>query len=188
MSIFPAPESLAEAASALDASAVMARISRFRTSTWRMLTTLVSPPDDVLVAQLARGAFTVDFLREVRWLGEAWYPEGIRSLRVLETQAHADAADVARELNTRRVAAEPEIDDLAEACAAVHRLCADELAAWSAEREDEAKQLRMAQLDLLSPVSPIRHLARAVAEPSGAHYPAFAGLVLDYLALETGQG
>lgn len=181
------PESLVTLLTSHDATSVMTRISRDRTAVWEVLALLTAVPDDAVVARLRERELSAQLLDSTAWLDDQWSPDAMAELRRLEYRASVtDGATLVRELLEARTAAGQRIEDLHAECAAIHASCAEELLAWSEDRHDDAKQIRVAQLSHLGPTSPIRDAARDVAA-SGTPVAPWGSLAVAYLLLETGR-
>lgn len=185
--MLPPPETLVSLLTSHDATSVMTKISRDRTATWEVLALLTAVPDGALVARLRERELSAQLLDSTAWLDDQWRPDALGDVRRLEHRASVtDGAVVLAELLASHATTDPRLVDLHAECAAIHTSCAEELVAWSEDRHDDAKRIRVAQLQHLGPASPIRDAARDVAASSTPGSP-WGSLVGAYLLLETGR-
>lgn len=178
--MLPPPNSLSELITRHDPQLVMQTISTARTTAWGLLAEATAPPSKDLVSRLRAAALTRDLQRSVAWLDDDWEPEAVVHLRRLGRDL------TLAELQDFHAAAGQGIVDLCTQCSAVHASCREELAAWEEDRQEDAKQIRVAQLDLVAADSPLRGHARAVAAGESGLAP-LGALVEAYLRLETGR-
>lgn len=178
--MLPPPNSLSELITRHDPQLVMQTISTDRTTAWGLLVEATAAPSDHLVGRLRNAALATDLRQAAAWLDDAWEPDALRHLRQLGRELTSGA------LEELHAAAGPDILALSAECATVHASCREELAAWQEARPDDAKRIRVAQLDLVAADSPLRRRAQSVAA-SGSGLALLGALVLAYLRLETGR-
>lgn len=171
-----------------DASTLMTRITADRTTTWGLLAALSGRPDTELVQRLCDEPL-LDTLRDsIRWLDEEWRPKGLLVLQVLPRQAGRLGVEATLEtMLDAHIAAGSVVRRLHAACAEVHAMCLRECAAWQDQERARAKALRVEQMTLLTPDSPIREHAQTLQQLGLPVYSHVADLVIAYLKLETGR-
>lgn len=166
---------------------VMATISERRVTSWTVLRELTAVPVgptwvEHLGPDLAR-------LREsTSWLDAEWSPNGLLLLDgLVRRAARRGGEDVAVLAQDSAVAAQPGLGRLHRAVRQVHELASAEHARWDAGEPDEAKALRVEQMALLEPGSPVRTESADLAAARLPVWSPAASLVADYLLLETGR-
>lgn len=165
---------------------VMATICRRRHEAWTLLGELTTPVATAWAAGLP------DLLARlpgaVSWLAEGWRPDGLILLEGLARRAaRRGVEDLVELTEDATVAAQPGIGRLHRSVVAVHGLCTQELAAWTGGDEAGAKALRVEQMSLLLPDSAIRREASELRSARLPVWSSVAGVVSDYLLLETGR-
>lgn len=165
---------------------VMRSICRDRHRAWSLLTELTRPDPEAWTAGLADRL--VQLGSATSWLTEQWRPDGILLLEGLTRRAaRRGQEDVVGLVRDATIAAQPGPGRLHRAVAAVHELCAQELAAWERADAAAAKQLRVEQMTLLVPDSTLRTEARVLGSARLPVWSPVADVVTAYLLLETGR-
>lgn len=165
----------------------MSRICGNRALAWALLAELTTPGPPAewaaaLEVRIARiGPATT-------WLDDEWRPDGQLLLEGLARRARRRGVDDLAELvEDATVAAQPGLGRLHRAVAEISEGCATELAAWDRGEADQAKALRVEQMALLVPDSPVRQEATRLASARLPVWSPVASLVQAYLLLETGR-
>lgn len=166
---------------------VMATISGRRLASWTVLHELTAVPDGPdWVEHL--GPALVRLRESTAWLDAEWSPNGLLLLDgLVRRAARRGGEDVAVLAQDSAVAAQPGLGRLHRAVGQVHELAAAEHVRWDAGDADEAKELRVEQMALLDPGSPVRKESAALAAARLPVWSPAASLVADYLLLETGR-
>ena len=165
---------------------VAATICRRRGDTWSTLLGLTDSSDPAWAASLTD---RLDQLRSgTAWLDDAWRPDGVLLLEGLVRRAARRGVDDLQELVTdSAVAAQPGLRRLHRHLLGLHELCTAELERWDAHDADGAKALRVEQMTLLTPGSPVRAEASRLGAARLPVWSPVADVVTAYLLLETGR-
>lgn len=179
--MLPPPNFLSELVTRHDPQLVMETICSNRTRAWELLAELVVAPHDTAVQRVADGDWAEDMRDIVEWLEENWNPPALLALRAsARGLARDDVADL------MGVDGSPAAG-LAATTSALVESCREELAAWRDERHDEAKQIRVDQLQLVAIESPLRAHVVALQSSDSTFLSAVGQVFAAYLKLETGR-